>query len=81
MSLKNRQRRSGEDGQEVSHQLDSRTLVTRRVSLTFELQTLDTDLSDVGGGTGVVLPDFGVDAQVRCLEDQEWSLLLLLQGQ
>lgn len=80
MSLKSQQRRSREDGQEVSNQQDSRTLVTRRVSPTFELQTLHTDLSDVRGGTGVVLPDFGVNSEVRCLEDQKGSILLL-QGQ
>lgn len=57
------------------------TLVTRRVSPTFELRTLYANLSDVGGGTRVVLPDFGVNAQVRHLEDQEGLLLLLLQGQ
>lgn len=82
MSLKKRrERRSGEDSQEVSKQLDIRTLVSRRVSLTFELQTLHTNLSDVGGCTGVILPDFGVNAQVRRLEDQEGILLLLLQCQ
>lgn len=84
-NLKSQQRRSGEDGEEVSNQLEGRagqgTLVTRRVSPTFELRTLYADLSDVGGGTHVVLPDFGVDAQVRHLEDQEGLLLLLLQGQ
>lgn len=46
-------------------------------ALTFELQALHGDLVDVGGGTHVVLPDFGVDAQVSDMENQKRELLLL----
>lgn len=52
--------------------------------LTFELQTLHADLFDVRRGAHVILPDFGVDAQMSNMKDQErWLLLLsgLLQGQ
>lgn len=52
--------------------------------LTFELQTLHGDLSDVGGGTQVKLPDSDVDAQLSEVKEQERFLLLLpelLQGQ
>lgn len=57
---------------------------SRGTSLTFELQASHGDLSDVGGGLQIVLPDLSVDSQLVQLEDHEGRLLLvdlLLEGE
>lgn len=68
--------------QDTSENTETQTGQQRK--LTVELQALHSDLVDVRRGTHVIFPDFGVDAQVSDMKDQERGFLLLsglLQGQ
>lgn len=48
-----------------------------KLSLTFELQALHGDFPNVYGGTRVVPPDFGIDAQLSNVKHQEGGVLLV----